>query len=144
MIFARYNCIPGKRHPDIERVGETYANCWLRVRSFSEAKKIAEKNIRGQNWQILNLDEIWRIPKGHYQTEDDGLPYYEQALIDKEVYVFHQSPKHPVYCVNFEAVPIQTNTQFPKGTYADVRYWVVNEKVSSSDVFDDFWGKKNM
>jgi hypothetical protein len=70
------------------------------------------------------------------------LLYYEQALIDKVVYVFHQSPKYTVYCVNFEAVPIQINTQFPKGTYADVKYWVVNEKVSSSDVFDDFWGKK--
>lgn len=68
--------------------------------------------------------------------------YYEQALVDKEVYVFHQSPKYPVYCVNFKAVTIGTNTQFEQGTLADVKYWVANEKVSSSDAFDDFWGKK--
>ena len=142
MIFATYNCIPGRKHPDVERVGETYVNCWLRVRSFAEAKALAEKNIRGQHWKILTLDEIWRIPRGHYQTEEDGFPYSEQALIDREVYVFHVSPKHPVYCVDFEAVPMRTNTRFPKGTHADVKYWVMNEKVSSSsDVFDDFWGK---
>lgn len=96
MIFATYNCIAGKKHPEFERVGETYANCWLRVRSFAEMRKLAEKNFRNQHWKIINLDEIWPIPKGHYQTEDDGLPYYEQALVDKEVYVFHQSLKYPV------------------------------------------------
>lgn len=142
MIFATYNCLPGKKHPDFERIGETYVNCWIRVRSFAEARKLAEKYIHNQHWKIINLDEIWRIPKDHFQTEDDGLPYYEQALVDKEVYEFYRSPKYPVYCVDFEAIPIRTNTQFEKGTFAYVKYWIVNEKVSSSDAFDNFWGKK--
>jgi hypothetical protein len=142
MIFARYNCLPGNKHPDSERVGETYVNCWLRVRSFAEAKNLAEQNIKSQFWKIRVLDEIWRIPPGHHRTEEDGLPYYEQALIDREVYVFHQSPKHPAYRVDFEAVPTRSNKNFPRGTHADVKYWVMNEKVSTtSDVYDRFWDK---
>jgi hypothetical protein len=142
MIFAGYICIPGKKHQYIGRVGETHVNCWLRVRSFAEAKALAEKNIRSQHWVIISLDEIWRIPKGHFKTGSDGLPYYEQALIDRGVYVFHQSPKYPVYCVHFRAVPTHANTDFSQGTFADVKYWVVNEEVSSSNVFNDFGGKK--
>lgn len=142
MIFAMYNCIPGRRHPDFEQVGEAFVSCFLRVRSFSEARALAERSIRSRHWKSLSLNEIWRIPRGHFQTEHDGLPYYEQALIDREVYVFNVSPKYPVYCVEFEAVPMKTNAHFPQGTHARVMYWIVNEKVSpSSDPYDDFWGK---
>jgi len=142
MIFARYDIVPGRRHPDRDRVGISFANCWLRVRSFAEAKDLAEQNLAEQHWDILSLDEIWRIPAGHYQTEVDGLPYYQQALIDREVYVFHLSPKYPVYCLDFEAVPMRSNQHFPVGTHAVVKYWVTNEKVSTtSDVFDHFWDK---
>ena len=142
MIFARYECQPTPSHPDVDRVGDASVNCWLRVRSFAGAKALAEKSIRTQYWKILSLDEIWRIPPGHYKTEEEGLPYYEQALIDKEVYVFHLAPKHPVYRVDFEAVPSKNNKTYCRGTLAEVKYWIVNEKVSASaDPFDDFWGK---
>lgn len=103
---------------------------------------MAERNIKSQQWKILSLDEIWRIPRGHYETEDDGLQYYEQALIDREVYVFHQSPKYPVYCVEYEVVPMKKNKRFSQDIVAIAKYWVVNKKVSSSsDVFNNFWDK---
>jgi len=143
MIFAFYLVVPGPEHPDVERIGGAYVNCWLRVGSFAEAKRLAEKNLRDHHWKILELEEIWRIPRGYFHTEHDGRAYYEQALIDREVYAFHQWPKYPVYCVDFEAVPMRTNAQFPKGAHANVKYWVLNSKVSSkTDEYDDFWCKE--
>jgi len=143
MIFALYCVVPGPKHSDVDRIGVAYVDCWLRVRTFVEAKDLAEKNLRDQHWQILELEEIWRVPHGHYRAGDEGLAYYEQALIDREFYQIHLSPKYPVYCVDFEAVPMRANTQFLKNTHADVKYWVVNKKVSSTaDVYDDFWGKE--
>ncbi len=143
VIFARYNVLPGPKHPDVDRVGDTYVNCWVRIKSFAEAKVLAEKNLRDNQWEILELEEMRRDHRSHYRDEPEGLAYYEQAFIDREVYVFYQTPKYPVYCVDFEALPMGTNTQFPKGTHADVKYWVVNAKVSSTaDVFDDFWNKE--
>jgi hypothetical protein len=142
MIFAMYRVVPGPKHPDADRVGVSYVNCWLRVRSLVEAKDLAEKNLRDQHWQILELEEIERIPHGRYRDEDEGLAYYEQALIDREVYVNYISPKYPVYCVDFKAVPMRTNNKFPRNTHAYVKYWVVNRKVSSkADVYGDFWRK---
>ncbi len=143
MIFAMYCVVPGPKHPDMDRVGIAYAVCWLRVRSFVEAKDLAEKNLRDQHWQILELKEIGRVPRGHYRAGDEGLAYYEQALVDREAYEIHLSPKYPVYCLDFEAAPMRANERFPKNTHADVKYWVSNEKVSStSDFYDDFWGKE--
>ncbi len=143
MIFALYCVLPGPKHPDVDRVGVTYVNCWLRVRSFMEAKDLAEKKLRGQHWQILELEEIRRISRGHYHAGDEGLANYEQALIGREAYETYVSPKYPAYCVDFEAVPMRANTRFPKSTRADVKYWVMNEKVSSTaDAYDDFWGKE--
>jgi hypothetical protein len=144
MIFAIYDCVPGPKHPDLNRIGSASVCCWLRVRSFAEAKALAEKAIQAQHWKILSLNEMWRIPRGHYRAGDSGFAYYEQARTDRAVYFFHQSPKYPVYCVDFSAISTQTNTRYPKGTYADVKYLVVNERVSSSsDFFDDFWDKDN-
>jgi hypothetical protein len=142
MIFAQFKCVPGRRHPDFEHVGVAYVNCWLRVRSCNQAKVLAERNIRAQHWKIRALEEIRKISRGDYDTKSYGLPYHEQAIIDREVYAFHLSPKFPVYCVDFDAVAMKTNARFPRRTCAFVKYWVTNEKVSpSSDPYDDFWGK---
>jgi hypothetical protein len=103
---------------------------------------MAEKNIKTKHWKILSLDEIWRVPRGFYKPEDINFLYYEQALFDKEVYVFHQSPKYPVYYVEYEVIPMKKNKRFSQKTHAIAKYWVMNEKVASkSDFYDDFWGK---
>jgi len=143
MIFARYNVVPGPEHPDVNRVGETYVNCWLRVGSFAAAKRFAERHLRDLHWEILELMEIWRIPRGYFHSKHEGRACYDQALIDGKYYTFHLSPKYPVYCVDFEAVSMRTNTKFPAGTRAAVKYWVTIDKVSStSDCYDNFWSEK--
>ncbi len=143
MIFARYAIIPSRHHPEFGRIGPALVNCWLRVRSFTEAESIAVRTMRGLGWRSVTLEEIWRIPPGHYRRRDPGYRYFEQAQTDREVYCFHTSPLHPVYCVEFQAVATRANCrEYPKGTRATVMYWVVNEKVSkTADCFDDFWGK---
>jgi len=143
MIFAFYHVVPGPEHPDADRIGYTYVNCWLRVGSFAGAKRLAKKHLRAHHWKILELEEIRRIPRGYFHTKHAGRAGYEHALVDGEAYAFHLSPKYPVYSVDFEAVPMRTNTRFPGGTRAKVKYWVVNGKVSStSDVFEGFWSKE--
>jgi hypothetical protein len=104
---------------------------------------LAERHLRAHHWKILELEEIWRIPRGYFHTKHDGRGGYEHALVDGEAYAFYLSPKYPVFCVDFEAVPMRTNTRFPSGTRAKVKYWVVNDKVSStSDPSEGFWSKE--
>lgn len=142
MIYLTYSCQPTRSHPEYDRIGEAFVNCWIRVRSFAEAKKIAERDIRSQRWRILSLEDIWKIQPGDFQHGDKSYSHYEQARTDREVYLFHQSPRYPVYTVDFEAVALKSNAQFPPGTTAEVRYWVVNSKVSkTADHFDAFWDK---
>ena len=143
MIFARYEIVPGRKHPDFGSIGLSWANCWLRVRSFDAAREIASRMIRGAGWSSLSLEEIWRVPPGHYRKRDAGFEYFEQAKTDRTVFVFFTSPLHPVYCVEFVAVATRTNRcKYPAGTKAAVKYWVVNEEVSkTADCLDDFWGK---
>lgn len=142
MIYVSYECTPRKTHPDFDRVGGAIVNCWLRVLSFDEAKRLAEGNLVDQQWDIVSLNEIWRVPQGFYQDDDPGYRYYEQAKIDREVYVFHLYPKYPVLCVTFEVVAMRDRKNFEPGTRAEVDYWVVNEKVSpTADFLDGFWDR---
>jgi hypothetical protein len=143
MIFLSYICEPTDAHPDSERLGEAFVNCWIRVRSFAEAREIAERNIADENWRVISLDEIFRTRREYHRTEAEGLAYYKQALIDSEVFVWHTCPKYPVYRVDFRVTPTKANKRFEAGIKAVASYWVVNEALSStSDPFDDFWGKK--
>lgn len=143
MIFAQYKMVPGRKHPDFGRIGAALVNCWLRVRSFEAAKMAAAQFLREEGWKSLALQEIWRIPPGHFKEPSPGFECFEQAQTDRTVFVIYTCPLYPVYCVEFEAFANPRNRRkYAPGTRARAKYWVVNEKVSrTADCFDDFWGK---
>lgn len=144
MIFARFYCSPAPKHPGYSFLGDGYANCWIQVRSFHEAEVIAKRNIRSQHWKVLELEEIWRIPKGHYQIEAGGLEFYEQALIDKAVFCFHTCPKFPVLCLDFEVVATKQNLRYDYLTPSSVKYFVSRAAFSETiSEMDDFWSHKS-
>ena len=64
-----------------------YINCYIVKETIEEAEKISRQEIKDLNWKILNLEEAIEID---FETLSvDGKKYYEQALIDHSVYVFH-------------------------------------------------------
>jgi hypothetical protein len=104
---------------------------------------MARRALRRARWSILGIEGIARVHRKQYPARGDARKYFDQASVDREVFVFHTSPKYPVYRVNFEATPAKTNRKFPRSTTARVAFLVVNTLVSrSSDHFDTFWVKR--
>jgi hypothetical protein len=142
MIFVRYRCVPTKRNPRVDAVGEAAVACWVRVRSFREAQTISRLALRREHWSIHSIEEIRRTRRADYKPRGEGRKYFDQAVLDRDVYAIHSSPKHPVCQVDFVAIPARGNRSYPRDTRAKVVYLVVNERVSrSADYFDDFWLK---
>jgi len=42
----------------------------------------------------LSLEDQFPVSEEDYRDKSDGRQYFEQALIDEEVFVFFTSPKH--------------------------------------------------
>jgi hypothetical protein len=142
MIHLRYHCLPSHEHPDAERTGDTWFLAWIRVRSFAEAEALAKAELERAHWDIVEREEIFRVPRNYCTPDDPHYAYYQEALQHREVYAYYLSPKYPSYCVELEAVATARQCRYPPGTKAHVLYWVVNSTLApEEECFDDFWGK---
>jgi hypothetical protein len=137
MYFLRYQVLPGADHPEADRMGEGLVCCWVDRPSLAEADAVARADITGQGWDILGREAGEEVTAADYEPDHEWLPYYEQALTDGEVFVYHTSPRHPVYWVS----AIVTRASPPET--AEAHYFLCGEAVAEEgdDIYDPaFWG----
>ncbi|RIJ42485.1 hypothetical protein [Pontibacter oryzae] len=92
MFLLIYHGKPQSQTGDLEDIGGAYIKCWIESENFKQADIVARNEIEEMNWNVLVLDEAYTITREDYLEDKNGLEYYEQALIDKQVYVFHTYP----------------------------------------------------
>jgi len=89
MYFIRFNARANHtKQPSISYAGTAIA-CWIDLPDQSDAEKRARVVIEDQGWTIESVDDSYEITELSYSDDKDGLKYYEQALIDREVFVFY-------------------------------------------------------
>ena len=96
MHYLQFEATPRPEHPEASKLGGAFVNCWVVAPSASEAEALARVYMREQLWDIESLAEYYVNDRALYDDDSTGLQYFEQALIDGEVYVFHTYPIHDV------------------------------------------------
>ena len=91
MFLLTYHGRPNKKYKG-GPIGGAYINCYVKTTNIVKADKIATTEIKKLNWDIVEKTETKKVTKSSFDKGSDGLEYYEQALIDKEVFVFHTYP----------------------------------------------------
>ena len=99
MYFLRYRAMPAKTHPERDRYGEALVCCWIDRRTLATADRVARRQLRAEKWDVLERDAGEKVTEADYDEGDEWLEHYRQALTDTEVFVYHLSPRSPVYCV---------------------------------------------
>ncbi len=99
MFFLRYSAFPTELHPEYNLLGEAFICCWIDEPTLAAADKVARRDIENQLWRIHEREAGEKVTEANYAEDDDWLEYYRQALTDKTVYLFHESPRFPVYWV---------------------------------------------
>lgn len=77
---------------DVQEFGGAYVNCWIESPSLGEAVSRAMAEVEGAGWRPDEVRRAHLTTRESYTGDDDGLEYYEQALIDQEVFVFYTYP----------------------------------------------------
>lgn len=95
MYFFRFFTVPSPAHPDYEKIGQSYINCWIERATLDEAYKLAKEFIEDANWIVNEPEEACEVSRDFYEDDSPHLEYYERALIEKEIIVFLTSPKRP-------------------------------------------------
>jgi hypothetical protein len=136
MIFLQYRLIPADEHPRRDSLGEALVNCWIDRPTADEADALARAGVEAEHWLILEREEAADVSAADYENDDDWREHYEQALSDGEVYVYHLSPRHPVYWVT---LAVEQRTPAESGT---AQFFLCGDAIATDeeDVYDpNFW-----
>jgi len=64
-------------------------SCWIKDQTADNAFRIARCYIEEHGWVVLEKDEHYPITAEAYENNPHSKKYFNQALIDEEVFVFH-------------------------------------------------------
>ena len=90
IYFLIFHGQPNLDAENIDNIGGAYINCYVQANNLEQADKNSRKDIRKMKWEILEREEAYELDAD--SLSDKGREYYEQALIDKTVYVLHTYP----------------------------------------------------
>ena len=94
IYFLSFHCNPKDGTSDFYEFGGAYINCWIHAEDKDSAINISKHKITELDWNIIELEECYIITEKDYlnSSNNSGLQYYRQALIDKWVIVMHTYP----------------------------------------------------
>jgi hypothetical protein len=73
--------------------GGASVGCWIKNQSKVNARMIAKGWIEENGWVVLSIEEQYPVSAEDFAQNLEGREYFEQALIDEEVFVFYTFPK---------------------------------------------------
>ena len=95
MYFLTFHAVPLPQNARSSDLGGAFICCWIDRPTLGEADRVAREWIASEEWQVDNREEAYLIDRSDYGDNNASLQYYEQALIDREVFVFHTYPAAP-------------------------------------------------
>ncbi|MGI8980716.1 MAG: hypothetical protein ACR2FY_15930 [Pirellulaceae bacterium] len=92
MYFVQFLATPRKNARTAPESAGAFVNCWIERPSLAEAINTARESVEAEGWIVDEPEMAHQVDAGHYSESDEGEQYFKQALIDKEVFVFHTFP----------------------------------------------------
>jgi hypothetical protein len=92
MFFFQFEVRPKKTNPEREQYAGAIVNGWVLRDTQSQAEAVARGWIGDEDWRIIRVEVARPITREEQAEHPQGMQYYEQAEIDREVFVFHTWP----------------------------------------------------
>jgi hypothetical protein len=88
MFFFNFHAVPIDPETAPGVIG-AYVNCWVQDSIIEKAEITARTGIENEGWKISGHDtEPYQTTRKDWFS-GENLEYFDQALIDREVWVFH-------------------------------------------------------
>jgi hypothetical protein len=93
MYFVLFEATPRRDARTAPTAAGAYVSCWIERPTLDEAVRVARSGIEAEGWIVDEPDEAYEVDAATYTPGQAGRGYFEQALIDKEVWAFHVFPE---------------------------------------------------
>src|SRR3954449_521004 len=77
-----------------KQYGGASVGCWIKNQTRKNAYLISKGWIEEYGWVPLSLEEQYPVSEETYRGKTEGKEYFEQALIDEQVFAFFTFPEH--------------------------------------------------
>ena len=92
VFFLQYEATPTRGSiDDQEGIAGAHVNCWVLRTTLQEAEEVAVEWIRKEGYVVGDADDAHEAIEGASRSEE-AEAYFQQALIDGEVFVFYTYP----------------------------------------------------
>ena len=88
MYFFTFHAVPISAEVPTGIVG-AYVNCWVQDSNIDKTELTARRGIENNGWGITGYEYEPRQTHREEWLDGEDLQYYDQALIDREVWMFH-------------------------------------------------------
>jgi hypothetical protein len=92
IYFFQFEVTPTVKHSENEKIAGAIVDCWIKSDSLDRAELVARERIRSAEWIVDDANQAFADARERYEENSRNLIYFEQALIDGEVLVFHTYP----------------------------------------------------
>ena len=92
MYFLLFEATPRRSAKADSAAGGAFVACWIERPTRRRAVADARTLIEAQGWIVGKPDEAYEVDESTYPPGKNGREYFQQALIDKQVLVFHVYP----------------------------------------------------
>ncbi len=89
LYLVRLEARPGPNARNDSGCSGAHVNCWLRADTETDAQSQALAEVRSEGWVPGPVQSVQRVRREDYAEDPSGREYFEQALIDGVVLVFH-------------------------------------------------------
>ncbi|MBN9693684.1 MAG: hypothetical protein J0M24_25855 [Verrucomicrobia bacterium] len=92
MFFFQFEVQPKQTHPQRDQYAGGFVNCWILRDTLSQAEAVARSCLGDEEWRIVSVEESMLMTREKQAEYPAGIEFFEQAKIDREVFVFHTYP----------------------------------------------------
>ena len=92
MFYIQFLATPRKNARTAPEAAGAFVSCWIERPSLDEAIQVARASVEAEGWIVDDPEMAHEVNAEHYSKGEGGEQYFKQALVDKEVFVFHCFP----------------------------------------------------
>ena len=89
LYIVSYEAKPLPESEDFASCSGAAVNVWVDASTEEQALALAAQEVRDAGWSVESIERVFSATRDNYSDDPTGLEYFEQALIDGIVLVFH-------------------------------------------------------
>ena len=92
IYFFTFLAVPTPEAKEADK-GGACVNCWIQNDDQDAAEERASDLIFEYGWAVESLESVALVDEDDYTDDEEGREFYQQALVENEVLVFHTWPR---------------------------------------------------